>query len=308
MKSIEISIVVPVYNGSRYLRETLHSLLSQTIAEFELIVIDDGSTDGSSEAVRSLNDDRIRLIQTKNAGLAQALNCGIAEARASYIARSDQDDISFPSRLERELQVLRDNPDASGVFAYITKFGRKQSWANLDKVRISPGRVKIFEPTKDGCMVGSTMLMRTSALQASGGFRQEYYPADDWDLELRLAQAGKLLVICEPLVAYRFHASANTYRVFADMREKSRWAEDSYLRRQASTPELTFEQYRRTAARNIWTQLRHFRKDSSALHMRIAGQKYLDGSYIAGACHLLASIILRPSAFVMRIRHLIGRA
>jgi len=98
MKCPEVTVIVPIYNGSAYLSETINSLLSQSFSGFELLAIDDGSTDDSSNIVRSFKDERIRLIQKSNGGLCEALNLGIAEARAPYIARSDQDDISFPER------------------------------------------------------------------------------------------------------------------------------------------------------------------------------------------------------------------
>ena len=103
MKSPEVTIVIPVYNGARYLGETIHSFLSQSFKNFELLAIDDGSTDASSDIVRSFKGDRVRLIRQKNSGLVYTLNRGIEEARAPYIARSDQDDISFPDRLERQI-------------------------------------------------------------------------------------------------------------------------------------------------------------------------------------------------------------
>ncbi len=223
MNDPQVTIVVPIYNGSAYLSETIESLLSQTFGDFELLAIDDGSTDTSSDIVRSFKDERVRLIEKENGGLCTALNRGIAQARAPYIARSDQDDISFPERLKRQLQVMTDHPEAAGLFAYSTKFGSKHRWSNADKMVMSPGELKEYEPMKDGCLLCSTMFVRTEALKSIGGFRQEYYPSDDWDMECRLAQAGKVLVLREPLIAYRFQTSANTYRMFASMREKSRW-------------------------------------------------------------------------------------
>lgn len=306
MKCPEVSIILPICNGSAYLSETLHSLLSQTFVDFELLAIDDGSTDDSSDIVRSFSDDRVRLIQKKNGGLCETLNVGIAEAKAAYIARSDQDDISFPQRLERQLQVMKDNPGALGLFAYSTKFGTRHRWSNADKVVIAPGEVKEFEPMKDGCMLGSTMLMRTSVLESIGGFRQDYYPADDWDLELRLSQAGKVLILREPLIAYRFHASANTYRVFSDMCQRSRWAEDSYQRRLDMLPERTLDEFRLALPHDAWSRLRRYRKDCSKLHMRTSGQRYLDGRYITSAGHLVASVLLNPTNLFRRVRRYFG--
>jgi glycosyltransferase involved in cell wall biosynthesis len=308
MRCPEVSIIVPIYNGSAYLSETLNSLLSQTFMDFELLAIDDGSSDNSSEIVRSFEDDRIRLIQKENAGLCEALNRGIAEAKAPWVARCDQDDISFPGRLESQLRVMKDHPEAIGLLAYTTKFGSKHRWSNADKVVMAPGKVKEFEPMKDGCLLGSTMFMQTAALRSAGGFRQEYYPADDWDLELRLVQAGTVLILREAVIAYRFHTGANTYHVFAEMQEKVRWAEDSYVRRMESRPELTLDQFRLTQPRDFWTRLRRFRKDSSRLHMRTAGQRYLDGRYIAGAGHVFASVLLHPVNAIRRVKRYFARS
>ena len=304
----EISIIVPIYNGAAYLSETLNSLLSQTFENFELLAIDDGSTDASIEIVLSFNDERVRVIRKKNGGLSEALNVGIAEAKAPWIARSDQDDISFPERLERQLRVMKDHPESIGLFAYTTKFGSKHGWSNADKVVVAPGKVKKFEPMKDGCLLGSTMFMKTEALRSVGGFRQKYYPSDDWDLECRLAQAGDVLVLRERLIAYRFHASANTYRVFAEMQEKTRWAEDSYLRRLKSLPELTLDEFRLSQSQNVWSRFRRYRKNSSRLHIRTAGQGYLDGRYITCVVHLLASVTLNPADIVRRARRYFGRS
>ncbi len=302
MKHPKVSIVVPIHNGSTYLAETLDSLLSQTIRDFELLAIDDGSTDTSGDIVRSLNDERVRLIQKTNGGLCQALNLGIAEANAPYIARSDQDDISHPNRLERQLQVMEDHPEAIALFTYYTKFGDKRRWSNADKMVTAAGELKEYDPMVDGCLLGSTMFARTAALRTIGGFRQSYYPADDWDLECRLAQAGTVLILREPLVAYRFQASANTYQVFADMREKSRWTKSSYLRRLQSFPELTFEQFQRSQANDLWSRMIRHCKDSSKHHMRIAGQRYLDGYHLATAAHLICSILCDPSDIFRRVR------
>jgi glycosyltransferase involved in cell wall biosynthesis len=303
-----VTILVPIYNGSAYLTETLDSLLSQTYRDFELLAIDDGSTDGSCDIVGSFKDERIRLIKKDNGGLCTALNLGIREARAPYIARSDQDDISIPWRLERQFQVMADHPEAFGLFAYSTKFGSKRRWSNADKIVMAPGKLKEYEPMEDGCLLCSTMFVRTAALRSIGGFRQAYYPADDWDMECRLAEAGKVLVLREPLVAYRFQTSANTYRVFAEMRQKSRWTKDSRRRRIQSIPELTFDQFRLAQKNDFWSRWGRYCRDSSKLHMRIAGQRYLDGCYMAGAGHLFAAAVLNPVEIAERIRRYFVRA
>jgi glycosyltransferase involved in cell wall biosynthesis len=297
----EITVVVPIYNGSAYLAETLEALLSQTFENYELLAIDDGSTDSSADIVRSFKDERIRLIQRKNGGLCEALNHGIAEAKAPFIARSDQDDVSFPDRLERQLRVMNDHPEALGVFSYVTKLGSKHSWSNEDRVVMSPGELKEYQPLKDGCMLCSTMFVRTAVLRSIGGFRHDYYPVDDWDMECRLSQAGKVLLMLEPLIYYRFQTSANTYRVYADMREKTRWTKDSYQRRLQSIPELTLDQFRLSLPQDILSRLNRNRKDSSKLHMRIAGNRFLDAQYMAAVGHLFVGVILNPANLARRV-------
>jgi glycosyltransferase involved in cell wall biosynthesis len=304
MGSPEITIVVPVYNGSAHLRETIESLLSQSVRDFELLAVDDGSTDDSVEIIRSFQDARIRLIQQENGGLCHALNRGIQEARAPYIARNDQDDVSFPVRLEKQLNVMTSHPDAIGVLSFYTKFGSKHHWSNSDKLNIAIGEVTKYEPLNDGCLLASTMFILRSALQAIGGFRQEYYPTDDWDVECRLKEIGTVVVLREPLVAYRFHEAANTYRLFAHMQEKTRWTANSYGRRLQGLPELTFEQFKAVQSNDRWSRLRRYRLDASKLHMRTAGQSYLDGRYLRAATRLSAAIVLNPADIIKRLERL----
>jgi GT2 family glycosyltransferase len=168
-----------------------------------------------------------------------------------------------------------------------------------------PGRLKEYHPIEDGAMLCSTMFIRTAALRSIGGFRQAYYPVDDWDMECRLAQVGKVLIMCEPLIAYRFQAKSNTYRVYAEMRNKTRWTKDSYSSRLHSIPELTFDQFILAQPMDVWSRLSQFRKDSSKLHMRTAGNRYLDGHYMAAAGHLFAGILLNPADLARRIRRYI---
>ena len=298
-----VTILVPVYNGARYLAETLNSLLVQTYKDFELLIIDDGSTDTSPSIVNSLSDPRIRMIQRENGGLCSALNQGIEKARGEYIARSDQDDLSLPYRLEREVAIANSTPEALGIFSFNTKIGEKHKWSNTDKLTMSK-QIKVYDPIKDGCLLGSTMLARTAALRQLGGFRQAYYPADDWDLEFRLSEQGKVLVVCEPLVAYRFHRDASTYRTFEEMQRKKYWTEDSHSRRIQGLPELTFEEFLAQMPQNLQSRIHRHRIGSSKLLTRRAGQHLLDGNYLKAAANLTAASFLNPIDIFRRIERM----
>jgi len=303
----EITIVVPIYNGAAYLKETLESLLAQTFTNFELLAIDDGSTDSSTEIVRSLKDERIRLICLDRGGLCATLNRGMSEARAPYFARSDHDDISFPTRLERQLKVMKNHPDAIAVFSFNSKFGKKHRWANSDKFSVESSPVREYSPERDGCMLASTMLARTESLGAMGGFRQAYWPCDDIDLQFRMSEAGKVMILCEPLVDYRFHVGAYSYPQFQRMQLLADWARDSRYRRMRNEPEITYDEFLKNLPADRWSRLRRHRIFSSREHMRVGGQRYLDGQYLASAAHFSMSALLDPGDISRRIKRLVRR-
>jgi len=300
--SPRVSVIVPVFNGELHLPETLDALCSQTLIDIEVLVIDDGSVDRSAQIVRACRDTRVRLVHQDNRGLAHALNRGLAEARAAYVARNDQDDISVPHRLERQLSIMESRPDAKALFAAWTKFGQRRGWANQEKIADhKSGTVRESHPFEDGCLLASTMFARVAALREVGGFRQEYYPSDDWDLQLRLCAAGTVLLINEALVAYRLHLGANTYRLFLHDQDKSRWAEDSYRRRLTGATELPFESFVAGSRQRRWSGWTQGITDRAKLHMRIAGQHYLDGRDGAALMHAAMATVLDPVSVGRRV-------
>lgn len=303
----QITILLPVYNGEKYLQPTLNSLLNQSWQDFELLVLDDGSTDSSIDILHSIKDDRIRVIRQKHHGLSHVLNKGIFEARTPYVARNDQDDLSLPHRLERQLMVMKAYPEIGILFSYYTKFGAVRKWNNVDKQDCSPGKIKPFNPLRDGCQLGSTMFARTNLLRSSGGYRQEYYPADDWDLALRLAPTGNIFLLCEPLVSYRFHIGANTYRFFKVMQEKSRWAEDSFHKRIQNEQELSYDRFLDTRSKKRWDRMNRTRIDFAKLLMRAAGQYYLDGVTSTAFFYMLGSFIFNPVELIGRLIRMVRR-
>jgi glycosyltransferase involved in cell wall biosynthesis len=108
--SPKVTVLMSVYNGEEHLREAIDSILNQTYKNFEFLIIDDGSTDGSVNIIRSYLDPRIRLIKNKkNIGITRSLNKGLKLARGEYIARMDDDDIAFPERLEKQVRFLNEH-------------------------------------------------------------------------------------------------------------------------------------------------------------------------------------------------------
>jgi glycosyltransferase involved in cell wall biosynthesis len=298
-----VTVLVPVHNGRAFVRETLEALLRQSLREFAVLVIDDGSSDGSAEVIRTLRDPRIRLLRQPNRGLSETLNRGLGEIETEFVALNDQDDLSAIHRLERQLDVCTRNPSVACLFSNYTKFGSRRRWANADKQKHVPGELRRFEPQRAGCQLPSTLFGRTAVLRRLG-FRQIYHPADDWDFQLRLADAGDVRILSEPLVAYRFHLAANTYRDFSLGLAKSQWAEDSYLRRRRGEAERPFEEFLANRSETSGERRRRVRAERARLQIRLAGQRFLDGRDTVALVHAVAYLFLNPLGCWRRLRGL----
>ncbi len=205
-----VSILMPVYNAERHLDAAIDSILAQTYTDFELLIIDDGSTDKSLEIVRSYRDKRIRILAAPHQGLVATLNAGLSEARGAFVARMDADDLSTPRRIEKQVEYLHRRPDTALV----------GSWARLVDEAGEPTGTCWAEPiggrhlylglcSSNQFIHGSTMFRRDAAL-AVGGYRAAFVTAEDYDLWLRLGEVGELANIPESLYLLRVHRRSKT--------------------------------------------------------------------------------------------------
>lgn len=203
MATPTITVLLPVYNALPYLKEAIPSILTQTCSDFELLIIDDGSTDGSKEVIQSFasQDGRIRtLFHPKNMGLITTLNQGLEEARGKYIARMDGDDVALPTRLATQLAFLESHPDvaACGTFAQI--YGHKTVMKPFTGYRLN---TQYWRPTP---LLHPTVMMQT-AIARDLTYSSEALHAEDYDLWLRMHRSGyKLANIPKVLLLYRVHS------------------------------------------------------------------------------------------------------
>lgn len=197
-----ISVVMPCHNARPYLDEAIRSILDQTLSEFELILLDDGSTDGTREDLRewSRRDERIRLLRNpERSGLSRSSARIVSEARAPLIARMDADDTSRPERLERQREVMSRRPDASLVATLWEGIDQKgRTVRSRDRWRLLKRRP--FAPFTHG-----SIMFRRSAYDAVAGYRNETEYWEDFDFYLQMARVGRILVIPDALYHYRFH-------------------------------------------------------------------------------------------------------
>ena len=215
-----VTVAMAVHNGARYLPAALDSVLGQSFRDFELVVVNDGSTDQTDEILARYQrrDPRLRMIQQDNRGLASSLNTSVNEARGRYVARLDADDIALPLRLERQVAFLERNRDVGllgGAVIFITSAGGQfASWQYpLDDSEI---RRKL---ARGSAFVHPTVMMRADHLRGVGGYRPSMLGAEDYDLWLRLAERCLMANLAEPVLRYRIHpGQAST----ADLEQQTR--------------------------------------------------------------------------------------
>ncbi len=210
-----VTVVMTAYNRERFVGEALESVLRQTISDWEMIVIDDGSTDGTADVVEQCKDPRVRLMRQSNSGAPAALNRGIAEAKGSWIAFLDSDDRFQPHKLERHLQVHYSDPAAEASASrvrYINELGTPFSKYSYYAARYRSMRRKSSKaPSLFFSLLAENHLITTSSLFAKrsvllevGGFVGLRY-IHDWFMFLTLASRQTFTVIEEELTDYRRH-------------------------------------------------------------------------------------------------------
>ncbi len=197
-----ISVILPVYNCQEYIFEAVKSILNQTFSDFEFIIIDDCSTDTTLQVIKNFNDARIIIIEKPvNTGYTDSLNYAISIAKGQYIARMDGDDISFPTRFEKQVAFLEANDDVilcgSGIQIIGTEVKLNHP-TNHDEilVKLCFGN-SFYHPT----------IMARKNIMLSNNYDKKFEPAEDYDLWTRLAFVGKLANIPEVLLNYREHDS-----------------------------------------------------------------------------------------------------
>ena len=205
-----VSVLLPGYNAGSYLDAAVRSILEQSLEDLELVVIDDGSTDGSGEVLRkhAQVDSRVRLISRENRGLVATLGELIDNARGELLARMDADDIALPDRFRAQVRFLEENPRTVCIGGGIIlidenakELNQKPNVVGKDHVqrRELEGRMPICHPAA---------MFRASAIAKVGGYRPEAYPSEDLDLWLRLGEVGHLDNVPEAVLRYRVHSTS----------------------------------------------------------------------------------------------------
>ncbi len=213
----EVSIIFPVYNADPFLRAAMDSILGQTFTNFEVIVLNDGSTDKSEELILSYVDSRIKYHHQQNSGVAAALNKAVSLAAGRYLWRHDADDISLPEKLATQVSFLNDHPDVALCacqVAFMTENGKvawnfrqpnDKSFAAKTVMEVTREKFNPYSPVTHG-----TVLMRSEVMRELGGYRAEFVTGEDIDLWLRLIQHHRAVVLHQCLSLHRLSSSSAT--------------------------------------------------------------------------------------------------
>jgi hypothetical protein len=204
----QVSVLMPVRDGARWLGEAVASVQRQTFDDFEFLAVDDGSADESAAILEShaRNDSRIRVFRQMRLGLVAALNHGLSEARGRLIARIDADDRAHPERLERQIRHLDTHPEIALLGCWADKIDERGVSRGLLKPETEPERLAALLH-RHNPFVHSSVLMRSDVVKKVGGYRAAFEAAEDYDLWLRISEVAKVANLPEPLMQYRWHST-----------------------------------------------------------------------------------------------------
>jgi glycosyltransferase involved in cell wall biosynthesis len=208
-----VTVLMPVYNAEKYLKESIDSILNQTFKDFEFLIIDDGSEDKSVEIIKPYLNEQVRLIQHKNnKGLVRTLNEGLELANGKYIARMDADDIALPKRLELQAEYLERNPGCdfiASTISIINEEGKKIGFWPEDRRIISNSKIKFFS-LYTNCVAHPTIMGKKTIFRKYK-YNENQASIEDYDLWLRVLDGGNVISkLDNVLLFYRKHASSIT--------------------------------------------------------------------------------------------------
>lgn len=208
-----ISVIIPVYNGERTIKETIESVLNQTLSNFELLIINDGSQDSTLQIVSTIQDARLQVFSYPNSGLSASRNRGISLAKGEYVSFIDADDLWTADKLETQLKALQENPQAAVAYSWTNHIDEFGNFFRPGPDLTFNGDVYEKLLLSDFVGSGSNPLIRTYAFAEVGDFDESLKSAEDWDMWLRLAAHYHFVAVPSAQILYRVSASSMSFDV-----------------------------------------------------------------------------------------------
>ena len=219
--NVPVSVLMPVFNGGKYLSAAIDSILTQTFREFEFLIVDDGSSDSTSKILREYahKDGRIRITSRENRGLVASLNELLASAQGHLLARMDADDISLPDRLASQVTYMSGHPDVVCAGGHVEDVNEQGLRLSRREYPLDSDEIQQAALGGQACMCHPCFMMRREAVIAVGGYAPESFPAEDLDLLLRLGEVGKLANLDRVILKYRIHINSISERTSLRQRQ-----------------------------------------------------------------------------------------
>jgi glycosyltransferase involved in cell wall biosynthesis len=303
-----LPVLMPAYNAEHYIGPAIESVLAQTVRDLELLVIDDGSKDGTLAVAQAYakRDPRVRVITQPNAGIAPTLNRGLETlAGHEWVFLMHADDLMMPNRLERQSAFVAANPDlavASSLVYYVNGTGAtighgRSPFTDPKAVQAAVDRAEMIAFNHPACA-----LKRQAVLDA-GGYRQEFWPAEDCDLWARLVERGhRVAVQDEYLLKYRLHGASASISRARLMQQKTLWLERCIKARRAGDAEPTWDQFQLERRQLSWpTRLNQSRQELGRTFYQAAIHHVSTGNYARLIPALAAAAALEPGLVLSRV-------
>ena len=279
-----LSVVIPAYNAECTILETIASIQKQTFSDFEIILINDGSTDRTLEILQTVRDERLKIFSYENGGLPVARNRGISHSTGEFIAFIDADDLWTPDKLELQLAALQQYPEAGVAYSWTYFKFDKEEYSYADNSTFFEGNVYADLLIRNFLHNGSNPLIRKEAIESVGLFDPTLKSCEDWDYYLRLAAIWSFVLVPKPQIIYRQSSSSMTSKI--DVMEKYLLI---VINRAFSTAPL---------------ELQFLKKKSLSWVYKYAAQQYLKyksedlSSLKMAAKKLLIAVTIQPSIFL----------
>jgi glycosyltransferase involved in cell wall biosynthesis len=303
----EVSVVMPVYNAEEFLAEALQSILNQTHQNFELIAIDDGSSDGSSDILADFarRDKRMVFSRRGNRGLGATLSECMERTNSALVVRHDADDLMLPNRLERQLWFMHQNQDISASTSYAWLVDRNANPVAEAKPKVDIDRgIRESNPHLFVSLIHPATIMRRRDIAAVGGYRSDYRFGEDRELWGRLVASGyRLGVQPEFLIKQRIHGSSLTVSKLRGHVLICDCIDQNIIRSLRGQPYLSFEAY--LEGREKAPFLRRLARDLqelSLIHYKEATRDFADRQWWRFVKHSASAVFLNPAYGVRMVQ------
>lgn len=248
-----ISVIVPAYNAEQTVLETIASLQRQTFSDFELIVVNDGSTDRTLNQLNTIQDVRLKVFSYENAGVSIARNRGLQHATGDFITFIDADDLWTADKLELQIAALKQRPQAGVAYSRTCFMDEQGKTFHVDDQPMPEGNVYAKLLTKNFLLSpGSNPLIRRQALESVNGFDSNFTHGEDWDLYLRLASQWEFVAVQQPQVFYRQSSTSASSQVEVMERNSLKVIEKAF-----QTAPLTLKSLKNQSLANLYQFLAH---------------------------------------------------